>query len=1168
MSGILSVGGAGNVGGGSFYNYSIDQSLRFNDDDSAYLSWTPASAGNRKTWTWSCWVKRSSIDSTNAYILFDASTSDTAAALIEFGKSTEGDNSLNVVSYQGSHNIRLRTSMKFRDVSSWYHIVVAMDTTQATDSDRVNIYVNGTLQTDFQIETYPAQNHEPYFNSTNQHHISKWWDSRRFFDGYMAEVNFIDGTALDATSFGETSNGVWVPKSYSGSYGTNGFYLPFAGDVISEGFNTVTYTGNGGTQSISGLGFEPDFVWIKKRSASGSHQLFDTIRGATNRLNTNNTNTEASFANTLQSFDADGFTVGSDGDTGGSGQTYVAWCWDAGTGSSASNTDGSITSTVKANTDYGFSIATWTGNQTAGATVGHGLSQAPEMYIVKARGTAASWAVYHSALGATKWLLVNSDQAATTSAQEWNDTEPTSTVVSLGSSSANSNQSATYVGYFFHSVSGYSKIGSYTGNGTTSNSITGLGFKPAFLMIKNASASSAWYIFDNTRNTDDVADKYLRPNLSNAEGTLEFCEFTDDGFDITSSAAEWNGSGNTIIYMAFADTRDNAFWKDVSGQGNNWTPNNLDYRDELPDSPTNNFPVLIPGYNQTTEEGGLKLTRISSANNHTGCFSSMGVSSGKWYVEIKYEDASIDTVSFGVAETKPGYDPTADRTAYAATSGISANTHNEFATWIVSGRLSSSYAGTLGSVGSYGSALTSGDIVQIALDMDNQKIWYGVNGTYISSGDPANGTNASQSGSAFAPTGEVVFVSSAYMGRVFSVFFNFGQDSTFAGATTAGGNSDENGYGDFKYSVPSGFLALCSANLPEPAIGPNSTTTSDEHFDTVLYTAATSNGTYTHGNLSFQPDFSWLKNRNVSGEKHFLADVVRGNQSITDKWLNSNATNAEGANGVSGVTFSTTSTGYEFVVTNITGGEIYYNGRTYVGWNWKAGGTAVSNTDGSITTSVSTNTDAGISIIKYTGNGTNGATIGHNLGVTPDHIIIKRTSSTEAWVNWHKGFTATQYLRLYLTNAVDTATTLFNSTLPSSSVITLGTGGFVNTSSENYICYAFAEKEGFSKFGTYTGNGNADGTFVYTGFRPAWVMVKRTDSTGSWVVQDTQRDPYNQANNTLLPNSNSTELTYLGMDYLSNGFKVRNTDGGYNTSNGSYIYLAFAEAPAKYSNAR
>ena len=224
------LGGAGDPGGalGSFYSHTIDQSLRFNDDDSAYLSRTPSSAGNRKTWTWSAWVKRSSIDSTNAYILFDASSSDTAAAIIEFGKSTEGDNSLNIVSYQGSHNIRLRTSMRFRDVSSWYHIVVAMDTSQATASDRVNIYVNGTLQTDFQIETYPTQNHEPYFNSTNQHHIGKWHDNRRFFDGYMAEVNFIDGTALDATSFGETKDGVWVPKEYSGSYGTNGFHLTFA----------------------------------------------------------------------------------------------------------------------------------------------------------------------------------------------------------------------------------------------------------------------------------------------------------------------------------------------------------------------------------------------------------------------------------------------------------------------------------------------------------------------------------------------------------------------------------------------------------------------------------------------------------------------------------------------------------------------------------------------------------------------------------------------------------------------------------------------------------------------------------------------------------------------------------------------------------------------------
>jgi len=296
--------------------------------------------------------------------------------------------------------------------------------------------------------------------------------------------------------------------------------------------------------------------------------------------------------------------------------------------------------------------------------------------------------------------------------------------------------------------------------------------------------------------------------------------------------------------------------------------------------------------------------------------------------------------------------------------------------------------------------------------------------------------------------------------------------------------------------------------------------------------------------------------------------VVRGNSSMTNKFLRSNSTAAEGAGSVSGTTVTSQLGGMEVVESSINSGELYFNSRTYAMWNWKAGGTGVSNTDGSITTTVSTNTDAGFSIIKYTGNSTNGATIGHNLGVTPDHIIIKRYSSAEAWVDWHKGFSGTQYLRLYQTTAVDTATTLFNSTLPNSSVITLGTGGFTNTSGEDYICYAFAEKKGYSKFGKYIGNGSSNGPFIYTGFRPAWVMVKRTDSTGSWNIADAVRSPYNEVDEQLQANLSNAESTTFDMDFTSNGIKVRTTDGARNASGGTYIYLAFAEQPFKYANAR
>ena len=834
MSSLFGIGGGGNVGAsGSFYPYSIDQSLRFPNTDSgsgnAYLNRTPSSASNRKTWTYSLWVKRSKLGSGGAnqsqliWAAFDGGDADQ----FQFGD----DNTLRFY-LNDAVNASIITTAVYRDVSSWYHIVLSVDTTQATAADRVKFYVNGEQVTSFSTATYPSQNYDTDWNSNVVHAIgqSARINSAQFFCGYLAEVNFIDGTALDPTSFGETINGVWVPKRYSGSYGTNGFYLPF-----------------------------------------------------------------------------------------------------------------------------------------------------------------------------------------------------------------------------------------------------------------------------------------------------------DD-----SSAIGDDESGNT----------------------NDWTANNLAASDVVPDSPTNNFPVLIPGFTQTTQEGGLKLKRSSTGNIHTGCFSTMGVSSGKWYVEIKYEDSGIDTVTFGVAETKGGFDPAVDGTAYVETSGISSNTHMEFATWSVEAKLSSSYAGTLGSAGSYGSSPSSGDIIQIALDMDDKKIWYGVNGTYIASGDPASGTNASQSGSAFNPTGEVVFVASAYLGRDFSISFNFGQDS----ANVSSANTDENGIGTFEYAPPSGFLALCSANLPEPTISPNAEAQADDYFNTVLYTGTGASNSIT--GVGFQPDWTWIKGRS-NADYNYLVDSVRG---YTER-LFSNLT--DGASVEANTVASSDSDGF----TLGTDAGVNRSSSTYVAWNWKAGGTAVSNTDGDITSSVSAAPDAGFAVGTYTGNATAGATIGHSLGEIPEMVIVKRRTNARDWAVYHKDQSATPtnaYLLLNSTAAVATGNTAWNNGTFTSSVFTIGSHELVNFSGDSYVFYAFRGIEGYSAVGKYVGNGSTDGTFVYTGFRPAWVLLKDADSTSDWQMYDSKRYAFNKNNVTevLEANQSGAETTTINeLDLLSNGFKLRSSNTFSNKSS-NFIYLAFAEAPFKYANAR
>jgi hypothetical protein len=776
--------------------YQISRSLRFNSADSAFLDRTPASSGNRRTWTWSGWVKKSVVGDGRYPALFGAVNS-TRDVLRFNGES------LNLF-FNNTTSANLVTTAVYRDVSAWYHIVLAVDTTQATDTNRVKLYVNGVQVTAFSTASYPAQNYDTFVNMNVVQRIANDSNlSDGYFNGYMTEIYMVDGSQLTPSSFGETDTqtGVWKPKAYSGSYGTNGFYLNFSdnsnttaatlgkdysgngnnwtpnnfsvtagagndslvdsptsygtdtgvggtvrgnyatnnplelgsvttltngnldvsmtgavntaanvafgtisvtsgkwywevtpttatngmigvsdantaastrqwqganfwgyysgngnkynnnsgtsygssyttNDVIgvaldmdagtvtfykngtSQGtafssfsgktmqpalnnagastmtyttnfgqrpfaytapsgykalctqnlptptigattatqagkfFNPVLYTGNGGTQSITGVGFQPDMTWIKVRSTTYDHQLVDAVRGSGKVIHSNLTNAEATL-NTVTSFNSDGFTVNGTtyAGTNGNGSTFVAWNWKA-NGSGSTNTAGSITSTVSANTTSGFSVVTYTGTG-ANATVGHGLGVAPSMVICKARtGTSVgAWQTYHSALGATKTVFLNLTDLAYTNSLYWNNTAPTSSVFSLGGNTDGNGSGYTMVAYCFAEVAGYSKFGSYTGNGSTNGTFVYCGFRPAYVMVKCTNTNGDWFIVDATRSPYNQTFNELVANSSGAEYTgtdFDSMDMLANGFKLRVTNNSANANGNSYIFMAFA----------------------------------------------------------------------------------------------------------------------------------------------------------------------------------------------------------------------------------------------------------------------------------------------------------------------------------------------------------------------------------------------------------------------------------------------------------------------------------------------------------------------------------------------------------------------------------------------------------------------------------------
>lgn len=575
--------------------------------------------------------------------------------------------------------------------------------------------------------------------------------------------------------------------------------------------------------------------------------------------------------------------------------------------------------------------------------------------------------------------------------------------------------------------------------------------------------------------------------------------------------------GTNGFYLNFSDNSAAtaaAIGKDYSGNGNNWTPNNISVTagttyDSMLDVPTQwadggngrgNYATLNPLDVSLIPFSNGNLTGTSPSSHNGSRATMMLPTSGKYYWEATTNSnvAAGNEFLVGVANR------TASLTAWTPTGvwgGYGPGGPNVFSN------------NAFGSTYSPMPSMVAGVVWQVAYDAATQNIWIGYNNVWYTSAGANTGNPSAGTGQTATASGEVFPYFEAY-NLAFNV--NFGQRP-------------------FAYTPPTGFKAMNTLNLPEPTI-----LKGNQYFDATTYTGNGTSLSVTNSG-SMQPDLVWIKQRNTT-RSHRLHDSVRG----VSKQLFPDTTGAETSNTDELTSFNSDG----FTLSTSVG--VNASAGTYVGWQWKEGAMQ------------------GFDIVTYTGTGSN-TTVAHSLGVAPSMLIFKPRNAADNWPVWHKAFAVDEYVYLNLANAKASLSTFMNSTLPDSSNITLGTWRNTNNNTQTMVCYAFSEVAGFSKFGSYVGNGSADGPFAFCGFRPRWIMVKRADSTSNWTIHDTSRDDYNVADADLRTNSSGAEVNpnvNTQNDILSNGFKVRHAGGAYNASGGTYIFAAFAEHPFKNALAR
>jgi|14BtaG_2_1085337.scaffolds.fasta_scaffold00034_13 hypothetical protein len=615
-----------------------------------------------------------------------------------------------------------------------------------------------------------------------------------------------------------------------------------------------------------------------------------------------------------------------------------------------------------------------------------------------------------------------------------------------------------------------------------------------------------------------------------AKAPTDFGEFDEDSG--IWKPIEYTGTyGTNGFYLKFNNTGN--IGEDSSGNDNTFSPTNLSGPTDITtDTPTNNFATFNSLFkrtsvNPTFSEGNCKV--VQGASNGIA-YSTQGVFSGKWYAEIKVDNVGTAT-SCGILEPLAYDNGNPDTQAiYYQSNG---NKNNK------------------GSASSYGASYTTGDIIGIALDADNGTLAFYKNGASQGTAFTGLDTNTTW---LIGCHGYINSGSSGQSG-------NYGNPPF----SISSGNSDDNGYGNFEYAPPSGYLALCTQNLATES--PPTIDDASQYFNTLTWSGDNTTRSFT--GVGFSPDWVWIKNRNSSGGQ-VVYDSVRGN----GKQLQTHESGAEQTNPQFGYVSSFNSDGFTLTPGTYSGyesGNVNMSGRTYVGWNWRGSDSnAVSNTDGSITSTVSANQTAGFSIVTYTGNGSDNSTIGHGLGKAPAMIILKGRSSVEDWMVYHKDLTAGSEIKLNSTSAQadDVNNATWGDNHPSSvgsSTFAVGYAGDSNSNGTTYVAYCFAEIEGYSKFGKFSGNSSLDGPFIHTGFSTKWVMYKNITSATDWMILDDKRihNASNSQLDYLEPNTYDPEGD-MRLEFLSNGFKLReDSESGakFNVTGETYIYMAFAENP-------
>ena len=580
--------------------------------------------------------------------------------------------------------------------------------------------------------------------------------------------------------------------------------------------------------------------------------------------------------------------------------------------------------------------------------------------------------------------------------------------------------------------------------------------------------------------------------------------------------------GTNGFYLKFSDiattSGSNAgLGKDFSGNTNYWTTNNISVTagttyDAMIDSPTltsatvANYCTLNP-LESFTNPVPQQANLYFNGADYSQIKGTFWVSTGKWYFEWVSISGSLP--------------------AYVGVSNASITSNTNVTTSGISwyGHSNSYYKNFTGTSLVSASAISIGDIIGVAFDCDAGTVAYYKNNTLVHTDTTLTPNQL------VAPTLIATFSGGGWSPAA----LNFGQRP-------------------FSYTPPTGYVALNTYNLPNSTVVKGNTV-----MDATLYTGNGTSQTITNA-APFRPDFVWIKSRSGAGYNHILFDSIRG----ATKYLSSNTTGAETTN--TGTLTSFNSNGFSVSFDAEANGS----SQTFVGWQWQAGqGTNTTNTSGSITSTVSVNATAGFSIVTYTGTLAN-ATVGHGLGVAPA-MIITRYRGSESWAVYHRSLGNTTWLVLNQTNAGLASSLTWNSTTPTSTVFSIGAAGVTNTSGgSGMVAYCWAEIAGFSKFGSYTGNGSADGPFVFTGFRPKWIMVKNTAIASNWLMYDTSRDTYNVTENTLIANTSGADAIYadVKLDILSNGFKIRQTSTNLNGNGNTLIYMAFAECPTKHALAR